>query len=195
MRIAWYPGPQAQDADSDARDALDRARESLRLHGAELVEIDLSEQDILALDHSNRLIMAYEASHYFENLYRDQAPLGAGTIALIETGLKLSSAEFDTQRQHVARCRALFAHAMKDVDALLTFSAPGEAPLKKDGTGSSTYNRAWTTIGVPCLTLPFGVGARGLPLGIQLVAAENNDHALLDLGIKIERVLNARLDQ
>ncbi|MDO9026047.1 amidase [Zwartia sp.] len=192
IRIAWYPGPHESLADQDALQALTRARDVLRDHGVELVEIDLPAQDILALDDSNRLIMAFEAGHYYEQLYRDKAALlGAGTVALIESGLKVSIAEFDAQRTHVARCKALFAHAMKGVDALLTFSAPGEAPLKKDGTGLSTFNRAWTTIGAPCLTLPFGKGDFGLPLGVQLVAAENHDHALLAMGSNIEQMLNS----
>jgi len=190
IRMAWYPGPHQSLADQDALHALSRARDVLRDHGVEFIEIDLSAQDILGLDDSNRLIMAFEAGHYYEQLYREQAAqLGAGTVALIESGLKVSIAQFDAQRVHVARCKALFAHAMKGVDALLTLSAPGEAPLKKDGTGLSTFNRAWTTIGAPCLTLPFGQGDLGLPLGVQLVAAENNDHALLDAGSNIERML------
>lgn len=192
IRIAWYPGPHLSLADPDAVQALSRARDVLRDHGVEFVEIDLPEQDILGLDDSNRLIMAFEAGHYYEQLYRDKAALlGAGTVALIESGLQVSSAQFDAQRLHVARCQALFAHAMKGVDALLTFSAPGEAPLKKDGTGLSTFNRPWTTIGAPCLTLPFGKGDLGLPLGVQLVAAENHDHVLLDMGLKVEQMLGS----
>lgn len=192
MRFAWYPGPHVALADQDALQALQRARDVLREQGVEFVEIDLPAEDILGLDDSNRVIMAFEAGHYYEQLYRDRAALlGAGTIALIESGLQISSAQFDAQRLHVARCQALFAHAMKGVDALLTFSAPGEAPLKKDGTGLSTFNRPWTTIGAPCLTLPFGKGDLGLPLGVQLVAAENCDHALLDAGATIERMLGS----
>lgn len=188
-RVAYFPGPQVNQANQDALLALGRARDQLREQGVEFVEIDLPEQEIAGLDEANRLIMAFEAGHYYEQLYRDCAPLGAGTIRLIETGLQITPAQFEAQLVHVARCRMLFAHAMQDVDALLTFSAPGEAPLKKEGTGSSTFNRAWTTIGAPCLTLPFGLGAVGLPLGIQLVAAENQDHELLDLGSVVERML------
>lgn len=188
-RIAYFPGPQVEQADQHALQALIRAKKILQAHGVECVAIELSEPEIAGLDVANRLIMAFEAGHYYEQLYRDGAPLGAGTVTLIETGLKISTAQFEAQLEHVARCRMLFAHAMQDIDALLTFSAPGEAPLKTDGTGSSTFNRAWTTIGVPCLTLPFGVGAQGLPLGIQLVAAANHDQALLDLGRDIEPML------
>jgi amidase len=77
---------------------------------------------------------------------------------------------------------------MVGVDAVLTLGAPGQAPLKSTGTGSSTFNRVWTTLGVPCLTLPFGKGEAELPLGVQFVGALNEDCQLLALGTKFEAI-------
>jgi Asp-tRNA(Asn)/Glu-tRNA(Gln) amidotransferase A subunit family amidase len=70
----------------------------------------------------------------------------------------------------------------------LTLGAPGQAPLKSTGTGLSTFNRVWTTLGVPCLTLPFGYGDANMPLGVQLVGAANKDCRLLALGSKFEAI-------
>jgi amidase len=41
------------------------------------------------------------------------------------------------------------------------------------------FSRAWTLLGVPCVTVPHGKGAHGLPLGIQLVGPFDGDSALL----------------
>jgi amidase len=41
------------------------------------------------------------------------------------------------------------------------------------------FNRAWTLLGVPCITIPHGKGSHGLPLGVQLVGAFDSDSALL----------------
>ena len=62
---------------------------------------------------------------------------------------------------------------------LLTPSAIGEAPATLETTGSSLFNRVWTLLGVPCVTLPFGTGPAGLPLGVQLVGAFDGDMKLL----------------
>lgn len=191
IRLGWYPGPQADEADADARQALDRAKEVLRANGIELVDFALPAKDIIALGESNRIIMNYEAGHYYEKLYREKAPLGGLTVAMIESGLQTTEAQFNAERAHAEHCRALFAQAVKGVDAVLTLASPGEAPLTQQGTGSPMFNRIWTTIGVPCLGLPFGKGDQGLPLAVQLVAAEGQDHALLDLGGKVESLLNA----
>ena len=55
------------------------------------------------------------------------------------------------------------------VDVLLCPSAPGEAPEGVEFTGDPRFNSIWTLAGTPCVTLPAGTGAKGLPLGIQLV--------------------------
>jgi Asp-tRNA(Asn)/Glu-tRNA(Gln) amidotransferase A subunit family amidase len=68
---------------------------------------------------------------------------------------------------------------MRDFDFLLTPSAQSEAPRSHDSTGNPVFNRAWTLFGVPCVTVPFGKGAHGLPLGVQLVGAMDGDGALL----------------
>ena len=68
---------------------------------------------------------------------------------------------------------------MRSFDLLLTLAAPGEAPKGLASTGDSMFNGLWTLLGVPCITLPRGKGAAGLPLGVQLVGAAGNGAALL----------------
>ena len=191
IRLGWYPGPEAAQADADAVQALEHAKALLRAHGVEIVDVEvLPTQDMIALGESNRLIMSYEMSRFYEQLYRNKAPLGDLTVAMIEFGLQITEAQFNAQREHAERCRQMFAQAVKGLDAVLTLASPGEAPLTQNGTGSPMFNRTWTTIGVPCLGLPFGKGDQGLPLAIQLVAAEGQDHQLLDLGGKLESLLS-----
>ncbi len=186
-RIGWYPGPHADEATLDSSSRLERAREQLLAQGAEVVSLDLPHGDFAAMSRSNRLIMAYEAARQHEALYHSRADLlGASTVKLIELGLTITDAQFEQELRHVARCRVIFQDAMQGVDALLTFSAPGQAPLVEDGTGASTFNRIWTTFGSPCLTLPAGQGAGGLPIGLQLVANHGQDYALLQLGKSFE---------
>ena len=186
-RVAWYPSPEAPEADPDALRALERARDVLKAAGVQIVDIDLPAKDFLALGQSNRLIMAYDAARSYETVYRNKAAdLGASTVTLIETGLLITDEQFKKELLHVEKCKALFTKAMLGVDAVLTLGAPGQAPLKSTGTGLSTFNRAWTTLGVPCITLPFGRGDAGLPLGVQFVGALGADSKLLALGTRFE---------
>ena len=68
---------------------------------------------------------------------------------------------------------------MGDLDILLTPSAPGEAPEGLDWTGDPAFNFIWTSLHVPCVTVPAGMGRNGLPLGIQIVGRRGEDRAVL----------------
>jgi Asp-tRNA(Asn)/Glu-tRNA(Gln) amidotransferase A subunit family amidase len=78
---------------------------------------------------------------------------------------------------------------MRDIDFLVTPAAPGEAPEGFNTTGSSLFNRVWTLLGVPCVTLPYGTGPRGLPLGVQFVGRYDADMELLAWAQWAERTL------
>ena len=54
-------------------------------------------------------------------------------------------------------------------DAMLVPAAPGEAPVGLGNTGNPIFNRMWTLLGVPCVTLPARWADNGLPTGVQLV--------------------------
>lgn len=190
--FACYPGPNADEADQESVRLLARARAQLIDRGAELIEIDLPHADFDAVSRANRLIMAYQASRYHQELYRrEPEKLGASTRNLIETGLAMSEDQFNAEIELAARCRTIFQEAMVGIDALLTFSAPGQAPRVEQGTGTSTFNRIWTTIGAPCVTLPAGNGHQGLPLGVQFVASHYQDDALLHLAKQFESAFKA----
>lgn len=190
--FAWYPGPNAEEAKGESVKLLERARAQLTEQGAQFAEVELPQDLFAAIGRANRLIMAYQAGHHHEALYRSRPDkLGATTCKLIEAGLAMSAAQFEDEIALAAQGRELFKHAMGGIDALLTFSAPGTAPLVEDGTGASTFNRIWTTIGAPCLTLPAGRGQNGLPLGVQFVASHGRDENLLQLGKQFEPIFTA----
>ena len=190
--FAWYPGPNAAEADPESVRLLERARALLTEHGAQFAEVDLPEDLFAQVGLANRLIMAYQAGHHHEALYSSRPEkLGASTRKLIETGLAMPAGQFEQQIAIAATGRAAFQDAMRGIDALLTFSAAGTAPLVQEGTGASTFNRIWTTIGAPCLTLPAGLGKNGLPLGVQFVSSHGRDETLLQLGKRFESVFTA----
>ena len=58
-------------------------------------------------------------------------------------------------------------------------SARGEAPVGLESTGDPVFNRNWTLLHVPCVTIPFGSGPNGMPVGVQLVAQPGADQGLL----------------
>ena len=66
-------------------------------------------------------------------------------------------------------------------DVVLTLAAPGEAPETLASTGDPAFNRFPSTAGLPAAGFPAGKGAKGLPLGVQLIGPHDTDQALLNV--------------
>jgi len=76
-----------------------------------------------------------------------------------------------------------------EVDILIAPSAPGEAPLAKEGTGNPVFCRGWTLSGLPCINLNVSSGPNGLPVGVQLIAGPGKDRFLLSAARAFARAL------
>jgi Asp-tRNA(Asn)/Glu-tRNA(Gln) amidotransferase A subunit family amidase len=187
-RIFYYPGPYADHADADGRRALAQAREVLTRAGFMFAEATLPTA-FGGLSDANRTIMSVEAVACLRAEYTaHRSQMSEVAVKLVESGRHTGDEQYRAALALSAECRDALAKALGPNDLLMTFSAPGEAPLFETGTGNSLFNRAWTTIGVPCITLPFGRGATaGLPLGIQFVAAPHRDAELLAAAGEIEQ--------
>ena len=94
-------------------------------------------------------------------------------------GLNQSEAALAEAYGVFARTQAAFPDAMAGLDVLVTPAAPGEAPNGLDWTGDPAFNFIWTSLHVPCVTVPVGTGPNGLPLGIQIVGRRGDDRAVL----------------
>jgi Asp-tRNA(Asn)/Glu-tRNA(Gln) amidotransferase A subunit family amidase len=185
-RIHYFPGPFAAQADADAQRSLRQARAALQAAGFPLAEAPFAD-DFAALNDAQLLVMAHEANaslQHEQHAYADK--LSAPMRALVAQGARSTPAERDAALALGRRWRERVSAHLGPSDVLLTFSAPGEAPLLAAGTGSSVFNRTWTLLGLPAITLPFGRGASGLPLAIQLVAGAGCEASLLAAAAAVE---------
>ena len=90
---------------------------------------------------------------------------------------------------HHARER--FSEWLAPCDVLLTPSAPDEAPEGLTFTGPSNFNRAWTLLGSPCVSVPGAKGVNGHPIGLQLIGAPGDDAQVLQAAAALEQALAA----
>ncbi len=109
--------------------------------------------------------------------------------ALVDAGRDVPAVAYIQALQAQKALRRGFSGALSGFDVLLTAPAYGEAPEGLGDTGDPALCVPWTTLGVPTITLPAGLGARGLPLGIQLVAPFAEDLKLLRVAKACELAL------
>ena len=93
----------------------------------------------------------------------------------LEAGLQISLDRYDSAQTLARNCRRTLTEVFVDCDVLLAPSAPGAAPAGLGFTGDPIFNRIWTLLRVPCVTVPVGIAPNNLPLGVQVIGAFGSD--------------------
>jgi amidase len=121
-----------------------------------------------------------EVAAAHEQRYAERGALyGPKIAALIEQGLEESAVTYiDAVRARPGLADSLEA-LTHEVDVLLMPTTPAPAPADRSNTGDASLLSPWTFVGVPTMSLPSGIAADGLPMGVQLVGQRGQDLALL----------------
>jgi Asp-tRNA(Asn)/Glu-tRNA(Gln) amidotransferase A subunit family amidase len=175
-------------AEAYTKTLLEEAASALARAGAKVTDFDLGEpfKNFEAIgrrinDYEFCRALAWERQHHWNLLSEFQRDKLNGW-------LNVSSEQYREAEAVLGRCRAQLADAMKEIDILLTPSAPGEAPAGLTSTGDTSFNILSTWTYTPCVTLPVFAGPSGLPVGIQLIGHRNQDHRLLEGAQAVYRV-------
>ena len=178
-RIGLCRTPRWSVADAATQANVEEVAKRLSKAGAQVRDFELPPGSAELFDR-HKVVMTYETARALGWEYVNHGEkLSPALKARLDEGWKVAREDYDAMREHARRCRRALAEGMREVDFLLTPSAPSEAPASLASTGDPVFNRAWTLFGVPCVTLPHGKGAHGLPLAVQLVGAMNADMALI----------------
>ncbi len=107
---------------------------------------------------------------------------------MLDDGAAMAIDEYEESQERLRECRAALAVVFDGIDALVVPSAPGEAPDVAT-TGDPIFNRVWSALGTPAITVPAGTGPSGLPLGVQVVGLPGRDARVLACAAWIEEAL------
>src|SRR5439155_14460214 len=120
---------------------------------------------------------------------RHAAQLSPRLGQLLDAGMTVTADAYEAALAETAMARAHLDYFFGTCEAVLVPVAPGEAPPGLGYTGDPVFNRMWTLLGVPCVTLPAIRGDSGLPTGIQLVGRIGDDARLMAAALFVERAL------
>ncbi|MEL6648249.1 MAG: amidase [Pseudomonadota bacterium] len=175
--IAWFDLPYHDRLKRDAHDGIGALFEAL---GARIERFDAAPQLAGLLD-VHRTIYDYELAQALRQTVADHGDqISDEMTAAVTRGQAISAAQYEDAIGVKTSAEAFFADHFNDFDAILSPSATGEAPLLSDGTtGDASFCLIWTLAGLPCLSIPALVGDSGLPIGIQLIGAAEEDDRLM----------------
>ncbi len=142
-------------------------------------EVPLPEVFDGALD-LHRVVMAVEMAKSLGG-YVDKAPelISDAFKGLVAEGRAVSAYDYLAARDWQPILSSGLDAIFDRYDAILTPSAPGEAPKGLGSTGDPCFCTLWTFCGAPSINLPLMTGENGLPLGAQLVGRKGDDARLL----------------
>jgi amidase len=192
-RIAVCRTDKWSVADPDGQRALQLASQLLIAAGAHLEDCDLPflcssviEAGMTVIATEARRALAHELRtqpHLVSQKMRDFIAKAEGQpYALYEGAQRL----IERERQR------LDAEMFSAFDAILTLSAPGEAPRDLGTTGNAAFSFAWSLLHVPCMNIPGLFGSNAMPIGVQLIGRYRGDAELLRIARWAEPLLGKR---
>ncbi|PHR19073.1 MAG: amidase [Hoeflea sp.] len=191
IRVGLYRCAQLETADPAMREALEKAADLAADAGFDVGEIGEPEALAHARD-AHKTIQDYEAGLACgPDLARFRDQLSAILVQTIEAGQAIAPSEYDAARRLVKHGRNATSALFREVDILLTPSAPGSAPLGLQTTGDPRFNKLWTLMGTPAINIPGFTNDAGMPLGVQAVARFGRDKTLLGVAAMLERAFQA----
>jgi len=175
-RLAFVKTPAWGQADEDVQAGF---AELVELLGDRVEELDLSD----LLEHAvgwHRTIMEADLARSFQREYQQGKEQLSDTLQeMIERGRQYLAVDYNYALAQIPGMNSALDEILLEYDAIITPAATGEAPAGLHSTGSPVFCTPWSLCGLPSISVPILQGSHGLPVGVQMTAARNDDARLL----------------
>ena len=175
------------EAENYAQAALETSAARLSAAGYDVADIELP-PEMTSIEQPFRVISNYEGKAALARDFRDH--MDKMNPWMRETGeSNWTEDEYAEAIATADAARAVLSKVYDDFSVLLTPSTAGEAPADLVSPTMSSFNRMWTLMHGPTITLPVAKGPNGMPIGVQLAARVGDDPALIAHANGIYRIL------
>jgi aspartyl-tRNA(Asn)/glutamyl-tRNA(Gln) amidotransferase subunit A len=189
----------------EVADVVRRALDVLSSLGVTVTEVDVPGLELSAA--AVYVTLAGEAAAYHSRWWPERAEdYGADVRGKLEAAVHVSAADYVQAQRVRAQIVESLSAALGHVDALATPSAPlppqqiGQREVSFGGrqrpsTGGGVFIRLtapFNLSGGPAISVPCGLTADGLPVGLQIGSAPGRDELVLRLAAAYEHALGER---
>jgi amidase len=188
-RIAVVRTPKWTVASEVQRAHFDECVAKLAAAGARVREVNLPRIFEGAWDNVMTLMTREAVKSFAPIESRHRIRLSPHLVEILDRGRAVTPEQYAKARAKRDDYRRWFEGLFDNHEAIATIPAPGEAPESLASTGDASFCSLWTQAGLPAVTIPSGRGARGLPLGFQVVGRYREDEHALRIAAWCESVL------
>ncbi|MBX2992140.1 MAG: Asp-tRNA(Asn)/Glu-tRNA(Gln) amidotransferase subunit GatA [Bacteroidetes bacterium] len=212
MKIGLPREAFGEGLNEEVRSSIEKAIDSLRGGGAEIVEVGLPHSEytistyyILMTAEASSNLARYDGARYgyrspgvkdLTEMYVNSRSEGLGaevTRRIMLGTYVLSAGYYDAYYRKAQKVRRLiqndFLNAFKIVDCILMPTAPTTAFSVGEKVDdplamylSDVYTVSANLAGIPAISVPCGVDSRGLPIGVQLLGKQFDEGTILRVG-------------
>ena len=202
VRFAIPQGLAPALSEPEREGALETISEALRALGARRIEADVpSAQELFELFTPIQMAEAYDTHSRVLGTFPGQADdYGADVRGRLERAAGVSLREYLAAKDAAGHATAALHRALESAEVLVSLvggSGPSEVrspdeveiggrtiPLRETLMPSTVPQNL---AGLPSITVPVGLDAKGMPIGIQLTGARWTEHMLLTVAWALER--------
>ena len=124
----------------------------------------------------HQIIHEVDMANNFQVYYdKDKSKLSKEMNDAISRGLKYSAKDYSDAIDFMKQSYESYKEVFEDYYGILTPSSNGVADKGLGSTGSADFQKIWTYLGLPSISLPLLTGENDLPLGLQLVGNKFED--------------------
>ena len=136
----------------------------------------------------HQIIHETDLANNFQVYYKkDKNKLSQEMRDAIERGMKYSAKEYTDAIDFMKQSYESYKEVFEDYHGIITPSSSGVADKGLKSTGSADFQKCWTYLGLPTISLPLLTGENDLPLGVQLVGNKLDDLRFLGTANWIEK--------
>ena len=136
----------------------------------------------------HQIIHETDLSNNFQDYYKkSKNKLSKEMQAAISRGMKYSAKEYAEAIDFMKRSYESYNEVFEDYHGVLSPCSTGVADKGLKSTGSADFNKVWSYLHTPAISLPLLQGENNLPLGVQLIGEKYDDLRFLGVARWLEQ--------
>jgi Asp-tRNA(Asn)/Glu-tRNA(Gln) amidotransferase A subunit family amidase len=190
VRIGVCRTPNWEQAQSETVEALEAATNTLGRLGAEIVDAELPPV-FAGIEHSFQVVATVEGARGMAFELREHlSTMNQWLRDMARSALTMDNACYEKAQLHAFACQHQLSGVFRRCDCIITPSCCGEATPDLTAVSNSAFNRIWTLMRAPCVSVPAYTGPNGMPVGIQIVGPPGTDARTIALSDCVARALS-----